>query len=58
MRGDIANWDDDNIWETEGNVELSWMNKKEICSTDGPSQGNIMLMPSKMNWYKSRDMCR
>lgn len=58
MNGDIASWDDANIWETAGEVSKLSLEKKEICSRTGSSEGIIMLMPPLLNWFKARDLCR
>ena len=34
------------------------MDKADICSTTGSSEGILMLMPAELNWYEARDLCR
>ena len=46
------------MWETAGDVTKTTMDKKEICSKEGSTEGILMTMPPKLNWFKSRDMCR
>ena len=58
MSGDIAFWDDKNIWRTEGDVTIKLLTKEDICSPDGPSGGHLMILPPNLNWPDGRDLCR
>ena len=56
--GNIANWKNRKIWEIHGIGSKFTMDKKEICSTTGSSEGILMIMPAEVNWYEARDLCR
>lgn len=47
------------MWETSGNVTMiEKMDKHKICSGEGSDEGTLMLMPSQLDWFHSRDLCR
>ena len=58
LRGDIASWDEKGIWEPAGNVTKTIIDREEICSRQGSLEGILMIMPSNLNWYHGREMCR
>ena len=58
MKGDIAYWEDEDIWEIEGDILITRIDKKEICSRDGIPDGVLMLLPPNVDWYQGRELCR
>ena len=58
LTGELAYWEEKDIWETVGNITEITMDIKEICSRSGSEKGILMLLPSHLDWYESRDLCR
>ena len=60
MKGDIAHWDDDDedVWEVEGDVTITSIEKNEICSIDGVPDGVLMLLPPNVDWHQGGELCR
>lgn len=57
LYGDIASWDQKEIWEPVGNVTSTMIDRREICSRVGSLEGILMIMPSNGNWYHGRELC-
>ena len=58
MDGNLASWEESDIWNPVGSISKITMDLNDICSKGGSENGMLVLMPTKLNWPQSVDFCR